>query len=125
MAEPHIIRLRGGWKLFTGTSSQPWSLPCPAMNFSSFPDIISLNRRFQHPPVRSAEQVTRLVAQSIAGITRVTVDGAEIPPEALIRGVVLDDTFATHELIVTLAAGLMLEDAEWGQFALIIEENAD
>lgn len=129
MSEPHKIRLRGGWTISPLDVPEAWTLPCPGQTLSERGDIVTLARRFNHPPVRSEAQTCRLVLRHVAGVTEVDVDGQKFTPAMPVidhpeAGFDFELPIAPgHRVVLNVDTLAAAEAPEWGQIWLEIEEG--
>lgn len=130
MNEPHKIRLRGGWTIGLNDAPEPWSLPCPGQSLFDRGGIVTLSRRFNHPPVRSETQTCRLVLRHVAGVTEVDVDGQKFAPAMPVidhpeAGFDFELPIAPgHRVVLSVDTTSAAEAPEWGQIWLEIDETA-
>ncbi len=131
MNEPHKIRLRGGWSIGPLDAAELWSLPCQGEAFLPRGSLVTLTRRFNHPPVRSETQVCRLVLRRVSGVTEVDIDGQKFAPAMPVidhpeAGFDFELPLAPgHRVALTVDTAAAAEAPEWGHIWLEIEENPE
>jgi hypothetical protein len=128
MNDPHRIRLRGGWTLVADGAPRPWSLPCTGESLAEVGPVVTLMRRYNHPPIRDGKAICRLVLRRVAGVVDVLCDGARFTPMAPVvdhpeAGFDFELPDAPgHRLELSVDTSAAREAADWGEIYLEIEE---
>lgn len=123
MTPPHIIKLRGGWKVHLDGLTQPWSFPAQTSKLLDKGPVLKFTRRFQSPPNRSLQQQTSLNWAKTEGIKSLILDQTTINLQTQATGSIpISSDQDIHMIEFSLTTNQLTPDQDFGEFWLEITE---